>query len=108
MKGTNRSVPMGKVASAKDNAATSILTASTPPMSWAAQMISSLTSANRSRSFLPNNLKAGDSKMIIIIIIITKRKQVTEQKNCGWEELAHDALDWVIASGDFYFSFLLE
>ena len=28
---------------------------------------------------------------------------MTEQENCGWEELAHDALDWVIASGNFYF-----
>ena len=50
LKGTNNSVPMGKAASAKDNAATSILTVSTQLMSWAAQMISSLTSANRSRS----------------------------------------------------------
>ena len=31
---------------------------------------------------------------------------MTEEENCGWEELAHDALDWVIATGDCFGSFL--
>ena len=32
------------------------------------------------------------------IILLLRNIQVTEEENCGWEELAHDALDWIVAS----------
>ena len=42
------------------------------------------------------------------LILLLRNIQVTEEENCGWEELAHDALDWIVASSGNWAALILN